>query len=71
MGWASGTGLFDSIVGRLLPLLPDGYDQYNMFLTLIEEFEKSDWDTVEESRYWQHPAFEKAIRELHPDWDYG
>lgn len=63
MGWASGVEVFDAIAGMLLK---DRIDKQKILETLIEALENQDWDTQQDSQYWDHPMVQAAFRKMNP-----
>lgn len=62
MGWCGGTEIFDMIFETLF------YGPSNFKETLksvIEKLEDMDWDCQDESKYWDYPILQEAIKELH------
>ncbi len=68
MGWASGSTLFEKIISASKKRIPDKKIRKEFYVDIIEAFEEADWDTQDEC-FGSDSAFDKAIKELHPDWD--
>lgn len=71
MGWADGAGLFDDMMLIVLPTI-NRYltvdEQVSMVVRIISAFEDCDWDTPDDSRFWDHPVVAAAYRQLHRSW---
>lgn len=69
MGWASGVYVFDLVFPLLLEL---GGEQsartVEAVVKLIDGLEDHDWDTLEDTDYYDHPTFREAMDRLHPGW---
>lgn len=66
MGWASAVEIFDVVAGALLD--KKEVDKKSVLKTLIETLEDGDWDTQEDSEYYNHPVVREVMEELHPEW---
>lgn len=67
MGWASAVEIFDVVAGALL----DDKDEVNkkaVLKILAQLLEDGDWDTQQDSQYYDHPVVHEIMEELHPDW---
>lgn len=69
MGWCSGTDIFDQMVSFVLSTTVSDEEKYNTIRTLARALEDSDWDCQSDSNYWDDPIVQRALKELHPDWD--
>jgi hypothetical protein len=67
MGWASGSSLFSEVIASIQPEIPDDEKRKTIYTKLIAAFEDSDWDTQNEC-LGEDPAYDAALKELHPDW---
>lgn len=67
MGWASGSRLFGAVITSLKQHVDDEESRQAIYFDLIQDFEDEDWDTQDECKD-EDPAFDAALRELHPDW---
>jgi len=68
MGWASGTDVFDAVAREILGDA-GAISKTKVILALVEALEDNDWDTQNESEFYDHPIVRRVMRELHPDWD--
>jgi hypothetical protein len=68
MGWASGTDVFDAVAGEILGET-GAVSRTRVIRALVEALEDNDWDTQNESEFYDHPIVRRVMRELHPDWD--
>ncbi len=68
MGWCSGTNIFDSIVETVIESCLSIESTKNIIKTTIIALEYEDWDTQNESEYFNVPIVKDIFRELHPDW---
>ena len=68
MGWCSGTEVFDAFCKIMFE--PENTDFNEILKQFIDKLEDMDWDCQDGSYYWEYPAVQKAMRELHPDWDW-
>jgi hypothetical protein len=66
MGWGSGVYVFDAIAKALLDDKP--VDKKSALKAVIVALEDGDWDTHQDSDYYDHPLVQEAMKELHPDW---
>lgn len=69
MGWASATYLVRRIVKLCQRTMPDPNERRSFYIEIIEFFEDEDWDTQDEM-LGVDPAFDAAMRQIHPDWDW-
>jgi hypothetical protein len=69
MGWNKGSELMDRIIQAAGKHIPDAEARKMFYREVIDAFEDLDWDTENESMG-QDEAFDRALRELHPDWDW-
>lgn len=67
MGWGSGSTLFSMVIDAVKPHVPDEAKRQEIYKPLIEAFESQDWDTQDECMG-EDPAYDAALKELHPDW---
>lgn len=70
MGWSSGSEIFDPAVSQILKLDVPDKDKVKVILALAEALVDADWDTVQESDYWEDPLVRKAFKKIFPDWDW-
>lgn len=70
MGFCSGTQIFDPVVEYVLKKaqIPKG-EQFAIIKTLVEALEDHDWDCQQDSAYWDHPAIQAVMKDIHPEWD--
>jgi len=68
MGWASGSTIVDALITSLRENVKSDDVRKNIYLDVITAFEDADWDTQDECEGYD-PAFDEALKELHPDWD--
>lgn len=68
MGWCYGSEVMNRLIGAALKYIPDPEDRKGFYLVAIDALEDRDWDTQNEC-LGQDEAFDKALRELHPDWE--
>ena len=58
MGWSGGTDVFDDIAGVVLrEPMPT---REEILAAVIRALEEHDWDTQDESKYWEHPLAQEA-----------
>lgn len=71
MGWSSGVLILDEVAKALLGNITPSSEKIvkNALKTLIIALENQDCDSIDNSRYMQHPIMREILRELHPDWD--
>lgn len=67
MGWASGSGLFASVIDAAKVAIPTEADRKEFYKKVIAAFEEHDWDTLDECLD-DDPVYEAAVKELHPGW---
>ena len=67
MGWASGGELLGDIVLSTQKAIPPKYRK-ELYKLFIEHFEYHDCDTIYEC-IGLDKEFDKAFKELYPDWD--
>lgn len=73
MGFSSGTTLMDGVIRKLNTsqrFKDDEQARKEIYMYLIDELEEVDWDCQEESMG-TDVAYDEALKELHPDWDYS
>lgn len=67
MGWSGGTEVFDGVVGVLLnEPIPDE-SKLGIMNALVRALNDQDWDTHNESLYWETDLVEELFRELYPE----
>lgn len=66
MGWGSGVYVFDAICAELLTDKP--IDKRNAIKALINALEDGDWDTHQDSEYYDDPIVQDVLKDLHPHW---
>lgn len=66
MGWGSGVYIFDSIAKALLTDKP--VDKKATLRAVIDVLDDGDWDTQQDSYYWDHPIVREIFAEKHPGW---
>lgn len=64
MGWTGGTDIFDNVMTVVLSRHPTPQRVIKAFIAALEA---ADWDTQDESRYWDNETVRAARRELHPE----
>ncbi len=75
MGWSGGTEIFDAVVSELRDLshrwVAKDYhvDFMEPLKTLVIVLEDQDWDTLNESAYWDHPVIGKILGNNDPNED--
>jgi len=67
MGWASGVEIFDVVAGALLDDKKE-INKKEVLKSLINVLEDGDWDTQNDSDYYDHPLVQEIFKELHPNW---
>lgn len=67
MGWASGSSVMRGIIEAAETSIYDLKIRCNFYKKVIEVLEQEDWDTQGECME-EDEAFDKALKELHPDW---
>lgn len=70
MGWSSGSDVMTKVISSLQEHVPDGQARQEIYSVLIDAFEDQDWDTQSECMEID-PAFDAALKELHPHWHWG
>ena len=68
MGWASASGLVVALIEATERSDMSKDSKLIFYTDLIEAFESSDWDTQDEAMGYSK-QFDKALKQLHPDWD--
>ena len=68
MGWGSASSMVSGIISAIQEAIPDESKRKEFYKNIISIFENEDWDTEEEC-LGSDIAFDKAMKELHPDWD--
>ena len=68
MGWSSAGPLIDAIITGAQKAIPDATARQAFYADVIVALEDQDWDTQDEN-IGDDPAFDAALRELHPEWD--
>jgi hypothetical protein len=68
MGWDGGSSLMDDIMDGMKKEIPDEETRVKVYKHIIKSMEMCDWDTQDEC-VGRDPAFDKALKELHPEWD--
>lgn len=68
MGWTGGTDVFDGMVREISELDLPYEAQVRLLKALADLLEDQDWDTENESAYWDDPLVQEVMAELHPDW---
>lgn len=63
MGWSGGTQLFDDALDIFLGYIPK-FMQDRLIEQWYEKFKDSDWDTEDESAYWDR--LEPIMRKKYP-----
>ena len=64
MGWGSGTSLFDRAVDAFFELNDNEEDRKTFIFKMWDAFSDSDWDTEDESKYYDYlaPIIEQYYR---------
>lgn len=70
MGWTGGSDILDTVVKFLLTTDLSNSQKKKCIKALIQVLYDHDWDTENESKYFNHPLVNKIFRELNPDVDY-
>ena len=70
MGWASGSELFSRLVKTMKKHVGDPEKRTAIYEEMIDAFEDADWDTQDECMG-EDPAFDAAMKKLHPNWGEG
>ena len=70
MGRCSATDVFDPVCEAILDekILIVRPARLYLITKLIEALDNYDWDCHTDSRYYDHPLVQQALKELHPDW---
>jgi len=68
MGWGSGSSLMGAVIQALDEECKDATARQKIYRMVINAFEDHDWDCQDEC-LGIDPAFDKALKGLHPDWD--
>ena len=69
MGWSGGSSLMDDIIEGVKEEVPDHNMRVKVYKHIIKSMEQCDWDTQSECLR-QDPAFDEALKEMHPNWDW-
>ena len=64
MGWCGGTEIFDTVVGDVL----EEKSKEEIIKNLLNALTDNDWDTVDESFYFNDPIVLEVIKETFPHW---
>jgi len=67
MGWASGSQVMDGIIEVVQKEIKDPKVRFRLYKGIILALEEQDWDTENECEG-TDDAYDKALKELHPDW---
>ena len=67
MGWASGCYVMNRIIENLQAEIDSEIYRKRLYKLIIPALQDADWDT-ELDCIGRDPAYDHAIRELHPDW---
>lgn len=70
MGWSSATMIFDSVCDTVLADGDKKPTPEETIRALAAALESADWDSQQESAYWENPVVRKVMKELHPHWDF-
>lgn len=65
MGWASGSSLFNAIIGAAQKAIESKAKRKEFYREILSEFEDHDWDTQDES-FDLDPAFDELWAEKYP-----
>lgn len=65
MGWSSGSEVFGGIIKAMQASVPDATLRQDIYEKLIPILQDQDWDT-EEDCLGADPAYDAALRKLHP-----
>lgn len=68
MGWSGGASLMREIINAFQEEVKDEEQRYKVYLKIIRDFEQCDWDNQADVMTID-PAYDRALKELHPDWD--
>lgn len=69
MGWGSGSEVARGIIRELQEIIPDKDLRREVYKTVIRNLENADWDTQSDCMG-EDPVFDRAIKELHPKWEW-
>lgn len=69
MGWSGGSSLMDDIIEGMKEEIPDFDMRVKVYKHIIKAMEYCDWDSQSECRG-QDPAYDAALKEMHPNWDW-
>ena len=64
MGWSSGTEIFDTVVKDVL----ENKSKNEIIKNLLGVLTDADWDTINESKYFNDPIVLEVIKEKFPEW---
>jgi hypothetical protein len=67
MGWASGGQVMQEIIDLFQDEIKDDQVRYRLYKGVINALEGNDWDTQDEF-IGSDDAYDKALKDLHPDW---
>ena len=67
MGWSSGSYLMDEVITATKRAIKTKAARVKFYVDVIEAFEGADWDTQSDC-LGQDPAFDAALKKLHPSW---
>lgn len=66
MGFSAGTDIFDSVVGIILfNDQLDDIDKKQIITALLSSLGDHDWDTEDESEYWEEELVQECFAELY------
>jgi hypothetical protein len=69
MGWGRGSEIMSEIIDTIQNNVKDKNTRKLIYKELVETFESYDCDTLEECLA-MDDIYDKALKEIHPDWDW-
>lgn len=68
MGWSGGTEIFDGALDTFLSFVPEDSHQ-DLIEKWYKVFEDTDWDTEDESKYWDKLELILQRNDSEQDWE--
>lgn len=69
MGWGGGSRITCDVIRGLKKRKVSTRQRQLFYEVLIPALEDCDWDNADECRG-EDPAFDAAVRSIHPDWEF-
>jgi hypothetical protein len=67
MGWAGGSSIMSELIDAIKPIVKRRDDRMTIYQAMIETFEDSDCDTLDEC-IGQDPAWDAVYKKKYPDY---